>query len=166
MSQIQVLLGSDMTSNPDKTEIIVTDKVDMPELENPQWVCEAIDRELSHYRKRVGQIFFFGFVLEVLILGGKEQILLGSIGNVEKASIYTVLFVAIPLIVLLFGREYLQRIHMLKESRNTFLERFNLKDVFPVSRHHRINEIHTLSVVLISLSLAGIFIFWVNALHP
>ncbi len=137
-----------------------------PDIKNPQWLIEAIDRELSHYRKRVGQIFFFGFFLEVLVLGGKEKILLGGVSETEKAIIYTLLFLTIPSIALLFGREYLSRIHMLKESRNSFLELFGLNDVFPISRHHRVNEIHTMTGVLVSLSLAGIIIFWVNALNP
>ncbi|MCG8313966.1 MAG: DUF1572 domain-containing protein [Pseudomonadales bacterium] len=135
-------------------------------IESPQWVIESIDRELAHYRKRVGQIFFFGFILEVLILGGKEKILLDGVGVIETATIYTILFVAIPVIVVVFGREYLNRIHILKESRNLFLEKFNLSNVFPTSKHHRLNEIHTMSVVLTSLSLAGILVFWINALNP
>lgn len=136
------------------------------DVENPQWVIESIDRELSHYRKRVGQIFFFGMILEVLILGGKEKILLGGVGEIQTAIIYTTLFVLIPIIVVLFGHEYLNRIKMLKENRSSFLEPFNLGNTFPISGHHGINEIHTMSGVLISLSLAGICIFWVNALHP
>jgi hypothetical protein len=36
-------------------------------------ILEAIDREIAFYRRRAGQVFFLGLTVEVLILTGREK---------------------------------------------------------------------------------------------
>jgi len=131
-------------------------------IDNPQWVMEAIDREISHYRKRVGQVFFYGFLLEVLIIGGEKKILLSGVDPTAKVIVYTIFFAAIPMIAALLGHEYLSRIRMLKQSRESLLRSFSLENVFPNGQDHFVNEIWTLWSVLAVLSAAGASIFWLN----
>ena len=132
---------------------------------NFQIVMEALDRELSHYRKRVGQIYFFGFFLEILILGGKEKIYLGNIGQNLTAGIYSFLFIIIFCIVALYGREYLRRISSLKDERNKMYKQCNNDHEFPSSKNHKVNELNTMSTVLLLLTIVGIGIFWINAIY-
>ena len=42
--------------------------------EQARHVLEAIDREIAFYRRRAGQVFFLGLTVEVLILAGREKI--------------------------------------------------------------------------------------------
>ena len=128
-----------------------------------QWQIEALDREIAHYRKRAGQIYFFGFLLEVMILGGKESIQLGDIGNLYIAIIYTILFLSILAAAYYFGDVYWARISNLKKNRSTVLTDAKLTDMYQGETK---NEIKSLSWLLLCLSLAGIVIIWLNFLNP
>lgn len=81
---------------------------------SPSSVLESIDRELDFYRKRAGQVFFFGLLTEVLILAGKEEILLGNRWPVLRPALYTLMFVLVAYTGYRLGNEYKVRIHTLK----------------------------------------------------
>lgn len=39
-------------------------------------ILDSIDREIAFFRRRSGQVYFFGILAEVLILSGEQQTLL------------------------------------------------------------------------------------------
>ncbi|MFZ5449351.1 MAG: hypothetical protein ACOZFS_12005 [Thermodesulfobacteriota bacterium] len=132
--------------------------------ENIEHVLQAIDRELSFYRRRAGQVFFLGLLLEVLILAGKEQIAIKIPWVGIRPFVYSIFFIAVAFIGIALGYEYRNRIHILKEARNRIIIRYKLDDIdiYPKTGGIIISEIVMLYVVLSSLSTCGIIIVWLN----
>lgn len=128
------------------------------DLKNPDSVLEALDRELDFYRKRAGQVFFFGLLVEGLILAGKEQVLLGNRWPWVRPITYTLMFIAVAAIGTTLGSEYRARIHTLKDSRLRLLKDLKHHNVYPADR--RISEIKVMYVVLWFLSSVGVILVW------
>ena len=80
-------------------------------------ILEAIDREIAFYRRRAGQVFFLGLTVEVLILAGRERIVVPAAWPWIQPLSYGVLFIAVAAVGILLGREYRGRIHVLKRER-------------------------------------------------
>ena len=88
-------------------------------------VLQSIDAEISFFRRRSGQVYFFGLLAEALILVGREKIIL-SRGTDDSSwtappwtdpLIQSVFFVAVAVIGIMLGSEYRRRISFLKLSR-------------------------------------------------
>ena len=126
----------------------------------PDSVLESIDRELDFYRKRAGQVFFFGLLAEVLILAGKERILLGDRWPALRPALYTLMFGLVAYTGYRLGNEYKSRIHILKHSRRSLLEDHNYKTEYPIRRD--LSEIKFINIILVSLSIVGSILVWLT----
>ena len=126
-------------------------------------MLESVDREIAFDRRRAGQVFFFGLLVEGLILTGHEGI--GTPpgwSHWQGAGLETLLFVAVAAVGIALGSEYRRRIDHLKKQRDAMLEKSGHNHVFPQKMDQRISEIQVLYVTLVFLSSAGIFITWLN----
>jgi hypothetical protein len=123
--------------------------------ENFGAVLEGIDREISFYRKRAGQIYFFGFLVEGLFLVGEQKLVFPK--NLSGWSSYAnaILFLLIGAIGFYLGREYRTRIHTLRESRISLLEAFGYIDFYSHPKDKGMSEIKTLYRLLMTLSIVG-----------
>lgn len=130
---------------------------------NPNSVLESLDREITFYRRRAGQVFFFSLLIEALILCGREQIDLLKAGQYQSAVLYTMFYVAVAAAGIFLGTEYRHRLHILKERRVSLLEKNEFNATFPLGKDQRLSEIQVLYVVLIFLSSSGISLVWLNA---
>lgn len=124
----------------------------------PDSVLESLDRELGFYRKRAGQVFFFGLLAEVLILAGKERILLGDRWPILRPLIYSVMFVMVAYFGRRFGTEYKDRIHTLKRNRQELLKNLGYEIDYP--RDRPLSEIKSINFILGFLSIIGIVLVW------
>jgi hypothetical protein len=127
---------------------------------SPDSVLESIDRELDFYRKRAGQVFFFGLLAEILILAGKERILLGDRWPALRPALYTLMFGLVAYTGYRLGNEYKVRIHTLKHSRRNLLEDQNYKTEYPIGRD--LSEIKFINFILVSLSIIGSILVWLT----
>ena len=125
-------------------------------------VLESVDREIAFDRRRAGQVFFFGLLVEGLILTGHEGIRTPPAWSWQQAGLETLLFVAVAAMGIALGSEYRRRIHHLKSQRDAMLAKSGHEHVFPQKMDQRISEIQVLYVMLVFLSSAGIFIAWLN----
>lgn len=125
-------------------------------------VLESLEREIAFYRRRSGQVYFFGSLVEVLILAGQQKISLPAGWSWQTSLVYSIFFVAVAIVGILLGSEYRRRIHILKDSRVELLAKIGYRHVFPTASEQRISEIQVLYFVLIFLSLAGIGAVWLN----
>lgn len=121
-------------------------------------LLDAIDREIAFYRHRAGQVFFVSLAVEVLILAGREKIVVPKTEPWIQPLTYGMLFVAVAVFGILLGREYRDRIHKLKAERR------KKADFDPPSGGFTLSEIEMLYIVLVFLSSAGLILVWVNAL--
>src|SRR5438270_12653014 len=85
------------------------------DLKEPTTVLQAIDREIDFYRKRSGEVFFFGLLVEVLILAGREKVVLTATSPLAQPIVYSIMFVAVAAIGIALGSEYRSRIRLLKD---------------------------------------------------
>ena len=123
-----------------------------------QHEIEAIDREIAFYRRRAGQVFFLSLTAEILILAGRERIVVPRAWPWIQPLSYGLLFMAVAAFGILLGREYRSRIHVLKSERK---ERV---DFDAPSGGLILSEIEMLYVVLVFLSSSGLVLVWLNAL--
>ncbi len=127
--------------------------------ENPaQHELEATDREIDFYRRRAGQVFFLSLTAEILILAGRERIVVPRAWPWIQPLSYGVLFLAVAAFGILLGREYRSRIHVLKSQRK------KRADFDAPSGGLTLSEIEMLYVVLVFLSSSGLVLVWLNAL--
>ena len=124
----------------------------------PDSLLESLDRELGFYRKRAGQVFFFGLLAEVLILAGKERILLGNRWPILHPLIYSLMFLMVAYFGRRFGMEYRDRIHALKHSRHELLKNLGYEIDYPRGRPR--SEIKSINFILGFLSIIGIVLVW------
>ncbi len=129
---------------------------------NPQQVLESVDRELSFFRKRSGQVFWIGLLVEAIILVGQQEVKMSDTWQWQRACVETFFFLAIAGAGMALGSEYRRRIHILKDSRCELLDHLGYNNVFPEASQQRISEIQVLYVVLIILSSVGILIYWLK----
>lgn len=127
-------------------------------------LLEAIDREISFYRKRAGQVFSLGLLVEVLILAGRETVVIPALRPWAKPLAYSVLFIAVAAMGITLGAEYRRRIHCLKNSRSQILEQLGHPGFYPPTGGLRLSEIEMLYVVLVFLSSCGLILVWLNPL--
>lgn len=125
-------------------------------------VLDSVDREIQFYRKRAGQVFFIGILVEVLILAGREKIVVPTKWPWLDSFIYSIFFVAVAIIGIALGSEYMNRIHKLKDSRNNLFEKLGITNIYTKIGGARLSEIEVLYVVLTFLSSGGIIITWLN----
>ena len=121
-------------------------------------VLEAIDREIAFYRRRAGQVFFLGLAVEVLILAGRERIIVPGTWPWIRPLSYGILFIAVAVFGILLGREYRNRIWVLKVDRS------KTAGFGPPPGGVTLSEIEMLYVVLVFLSSSGLVLVWLNAL--
>lgn len=126
-----------------------------------QTMLESVDRELAFYRRRAGQVFFFGLLVEAAILTGRESITTPKTWTWQQACLETFLFIAVAAAGIALGSEYRRRIHHLKKHRVTVAPQ-RYRQVYPKTSDRKISEIQVLYVMLVCLSSAGIFIAWLN----
>jgi len=127
-------------------------------------ILQAMDREIDFYRKRSGQVFFFSLLVEVLILAGREKILLPERWPLLQPIVYSILFIAVAAIGIALGAEYRGRIRILKDSRLDLLEKLSYQHIYPTEIDQGLSEIQVLYVVLIFMSSGGLMLVWLNAL--
>lgn len=127
-------------------------------------ILEALDRELDFYRKRAGQVFFLSLLVEVLILAGKERVQVPETWQSTKPLVHSLLFIAVAAIGIALGREYRNRIRMLKDSRVEILERLGYSAVYPSELDQGLSEIQVLYAALVFLSSGGVVIVWLMQL--
>ncbi len=133
---------------------------------DPKSTLESIDREIAFYRRRAGQVFFFGLLAEAVILVGRQKVFFSDIfGEPEKAIVYAIFFFAVAVVGTFLGSEYRRRLHILKDSRIEVIEEIGYKNVFPSSIDRIFSEIIVLYIVLWFISLSGIIIVWLS-IHP
>ena len=123
-----------------------------------QHELEAIDREIAFYRRRAGQVFFLCLTSEILILAGRERIVVPRAWPWIQPLSYGLLFMAVAAFGILLGREYRSRIHVLKSERKKRV------DFDAPSGGLTLSEIEMLYVVLVFLSSSGLVLVWLNAL--
>jgi hypothetical protein len=130
-------------------------------------LLEGIDREVAFYRHRAGQVFFYGLLVEILILAGqeKESILIPDLASWVVPLVYSVLFLAVVTIGITLGSEYRQRIRILKDARVELLEKLKYLNIYPSDAEQKVSEIQVLYVVLIFLSSCGSILVWMNSLN-
>jgi hypothetical protein len=139
---------------------------EMPQdLKEANNVLQAIDREMEFYRKRAGQVFFFGSFVEVLLLAGEKKIIAPGTPIWIQPIVYTLAFIAVVLIGILLGSEYRSRIRILKDSRQMLLHALGYKFFYPNEKSQRLSEIQVLYVVLGLLSSGGILLSWMKRLE-
>jgi hypothetical protein len=127
---------------------------------------EALDRELAFYRRRAGQVFFIGLLVEGLISGGKEKIHSVPTENLWiQALVYSFFFLAVAAISSVLGSEYRQRIHDLKRVRSKIMERLYGESSLGYTQigGATLSEIQVLYIVLILLSSCGTLLSWWKA---
>lgn len=122
---------------------------------------ESLDREIAFYRKRAGQVFFLGLLVEGLILAGREKIVVPKTPLWMKPLTYGIFFIAVAVIGSLLGSEYRKRIHHLKEKR---IRLDADHEIYPKTGGIVLSEIQVLYLVLIFLSSCGSMIVWFNAI--
>lgn len=128
-----------------------------------QGILEALDREIAFYRRRSGQVFFFGLLVEAFILAGREQVFLKEEGwEVQRAIIYTIFFIAVAAVGIFLGSEYRRRIHKLKKSRLELFKELGKPNLYPTDKDQWLSEIQVLYFVLTFLSSTGIVLVWVK----
>ncbi|MDH5186772.1 MAG: hypothetical protein OEW70_06885 [candidate division WOR-3 bacterium] len=127
-------------------------------------LLEALDREIAFYRNRAGKVFFYGLIVEFLILAGRETIKVPSKWVWMQPTAYTLLFIAVAAVGIALGWEYRNRIHILKDRKMNLLEIIKGEHVYVPKGSQALSEIEVLYVVLVFLSSSGIFLVWFNAL--
>jgi hypothetical protein len=125
-------------------------------------VLEAVDQEVAFYRKRAGEVFFFGLLVEVLILAGREKISPPETGPLVNRPTYSILFIAVAAIGIALGSEYRRRIRLLKDNRARILSNLGFEFVYPSKQDQNLSEIQVLYVVLAFLSSGGIILVWLK----
>lgn len=125
-------------------------------------VLLAIDRELSFYRRRAGQVFWIGLLVEALLLVGKQRIEILAEWTWQHASLSTLFFVAIAAAGIALGSEYRRRIHILKDGRLGLLKAIGYENLYPTRRQQWLSEIEVLYVSLGFLSSMGILLSWLR----
>jgi len=148
--------------NSSTTEPLVPEEFSKGDVKDLGSILEALDREMGFFRKRAGEVFFFGLLVEVLILAGKEKIILPEGRSLLNASVHSFLFIAVAVIGIALGAEYRRRIRKLKFSRLTVLEKRGFKRIYPTDEDQALSEIQVLYVVLVFLSSGGIVLVWLN----
>ena len=133
------------------------------ELQISKSVLESLDREIAFYRRRSGQVFFFSLLIEVLILTGREKVVLPATWALESCIVYTTFFVIVAAVGIFLGIEYHNRIHILRDSRDELVRHTGYSNVYPSATDQRISEIQVLCFVYIFLSSAGISFILANA---
>lgn len=134
-----------------------------PTLTESSAVLRGLDREIAFYRKRAGEVFFFGLLVEVLILAGKEKIFfVETIPTLAGLVVYSLLFIAVAAVGIALGAEYRRRIRILKDSRAKVLQKLGFEFVYPSATDQGLSEIQVLYVVLVLLSSGGIILVWLN----
>lgn len=127
-----------------------------------QHVLESIDRELAFYRKRVGEVIFFALAVDVAIVTGDKTLPIAESYPLVAAVAMSLLFLVVALAAFVLGREYSERIHHLKNTRIDLVKE-GYGDVFPQRGRRHVSEIGTLVLLVSILSIAGIFLAWVDA---
>ena len=127
-------------------------------------ILESIDRELSFFRRRAGAVFFLAVTVEVLILAGREKVVVPTTWPWFQPFVYGILFIAVALAGILLGSEYRARIHVLKQAREDTLHHLKPKGSYPPIGGLVLSEIEMLYVVLVFLSSCGVILVWLNAL--
>ncbi len=129
-----------------------------------QWTgaaLDSIDRELSFYRRRSGQIYLVALSVEALIIVGRENIQLPStLAMWTTPLVLTVLFLGVAIVGTVLGAEYRRRIHELKDTRNELVKADLRLCVYPTER--RVSEIQVLYFVLWFTSLGSSAISWIR----
>jgi len=126
--------------------------------ENFEAVLGGIDREISFYRKRAGQIYFFGFLVEGLFLVGEQKLVFPENLSIFSVLVNSLVYIAIGYIGIYLGKEYRRRIHILKDSRVGLLKSFGYINVYPLAKDKPRSEIQTLYWLLGVISFAGLLI--------
>jgi hypothetical protein len=125
-------------------------------------VLASIDRDISFYRHRAGQVFFLGVLAEILILAGRERVLLPEAWVRTNAVVYTLFFASVAAVGFYLGWLYRRRIRHLKAAREQLLAKRT--DLFPPLSTH--SEIKALWFTLGFLSVLGIALTWLRACAP
>lgn len=130
--------------------------------ENVVNVLEAIDREIAFYRRRAGQVFFLGLLVEILILAGREQqnIIVPPDPDWLRPFAFSLFFIGVAVVGVTLGSEYRRRIRRLKDSRLDLLAHMKYDGVYSEEPDQRLSEIQVLYVVLTLLSSFGITLHW------
>lgn len=124
---------------------------------------EAIDREIGFYRRRAGQVFFFGLLVEAFILAGKEQIKTPETWTWQRPYLLSLFYFAVAAVGIALGSEYRRRIRYLKDQRQELLKPQGYEKIYPDVRSDQvISEIQVLYVILVFLSSAGILVAWLQ----
>ncbi|MDJ0840357.1 MAG: hypothetical protein QNK37_27855 [Acidobacteriota bacterium] len=133
-------------------------------LAQAQMVMEAIDREIAFYRRRAGQVFFLGLLVEILILAGKQtdKVVIPNDPAWVKSFAFSCFFIAVAAVGIALGHEYRSRIRFLKDSRSELLEKLEYEFVYSSEADQGLSEIQVLYVVLVFLSSSGIILSWLS----
>jgi len=123
-------------------------------------MLESLDREIAFYRKRSGQVFFLGISFEIAILAGGRQLPDHDIWPWLPFLTITFLFYAVAATSVVLGSEYRRRIRTIKNNRSIVILQNIQMNPFPTDNDQVVSEIQVLYVVLITLSLLGIFFTW------
>ena len=134
---------------------------DLGEADN---ILKAIDREIGFYRRRAGQVFFFGLLVEGIIIAGREKVFAETAISWVQPLIYSILLAAVAAVGIALGSEYRRRIHFMKDSRVELLEKLHYNFIYPTEADQKLSEIQVLYVVLTFLSSAGITLVWLKPL--
>lgn len=126
-------------------------------------VLEALDRELGFFRRRAGQVLFYGMLAEALILGGGHALRYTEMWNWQSFVVNVVFFAAIAGVGIVLGSEYRARIHRLKDSRAKLVSHLGCHHLFPSPDQRLVSEIQVLYVILTLMSSIGIIFTWAKA---
>lgn len=126
-------------------------------------MLESIDREISFYRRRSGQVLFVGISFEIAILVGQQQIPVHAVWKWLAPLTVTYLFYAVAATGVVLGSEYRRRIRFMKKSRAEVASGIEVTKPFPSDKDQSISEIQVLYVILISSSVFGGFVTWLYA---
>ena len=130
-----------------------------------QTVLESIDREIAFFRRRAGQVFFFGLLVEAFILTGKGKITMPENWTWQRPYLGTLFFLAVLAVGVSLGSEYRRRIRFLKKRRRVLFINYDLGNVYPDLEKQILSEIEVLYVSLFFLSSAGILISWLQYIN-
>jgi hypothetical protein len=125
----------------------------------PIALLEAVDRELAFYRRRAGQVFFLGLLVEALILAGQRKLQTPVSLPWLPEAVYVLLFIAVAAAGIALGSEYRKRIHILKAARDEIISYdFGKKDIYSKIGGINLSDIGMLYVVLVFLSSGGLIL--------
>lgn len=125
-------------------------------------ILESVDREIAFFRRRAGQVFFFGLLVEAFILTGKGQINMPVEWTWQRPFVESLFFLAVLAVGVSLGSEYRRRIRLLKRRRRKLFDDHKIGNVFPELKRQILSEIEVLYVSLFFLSSAGILISWLQ----